>query len=74
MLTAQQHLQREWLNARCHILEIAAILDRIDRAGGAAVATDPVYQQIQAILRTVGSPPVLAERTSSILEQLGAPR
>ncbi len=32
-------LERDFLEARCKILEIAAILDRIDRAAGAARST-----------------------------------
>lgn len=73
MLTAQQHIQREWLNARCHVLELAAILDRIDRAGGSSIATDPTYQQIQSMLRIVQNPPAIAERTASILGELSVP-
>ena len=73
MLNAQQHIEREWLNARCHILELAAILDRIDRAGGSAVATDPTYQQIQTMLHIVQSPATNAERTAVILKELSAP-
>jgi hypothetical protein len=74
MLTAQDHLRREWLNARSHALEIAAILDRIDRAGGPAIAADPDYRRIQEILDLLRRPPVPGERAASILEKLSAPR
>ena len=72
MLTASQHSQREWLNARCHILELAAILDRLDRAGGAAAAADPTYRQIQALLGLVQGPAGSA-RTPAILKALSVP-
>lgn len=72
MLTAQQHIQREWLNARCHILEVAAILDRIDRAGDAAAA-DPTCRQIRDLLQIVQSPPANTPRTPAILAALSHP-
>ena len=34
MLTAEQILDHEYLEARCMLLELAAILDRYDRASG----------------------------------------
>lgn len=73
MLTAEQHIQREWLNARCHILELAAILDRIDRAGGPAIAADPTYRQIQAMLQIVTAPATPADRTTALLNALSTP-
>ena len=48
MLNASQHSQREWLNARCHILEIAAILDRIDVAGA---SDDPAVRRMADLLQ-----------------------
>lgn len=73
MLTAAEHLQREWLNARCHLLELAAILDRVDQAGGAAVRQDPTYQRIQTLLQLVQTPPVGAPRTTALLGALSDP-
>lgn len=69
MLTAAQHIQREWLNARCHVLELAAILDRIEAAGGPEVAQDPVVRRLAGLLRIVQSP---AERGQRAREILGA--
>lgn len=70
MLTAQQHLQREWLNARFHALELAAILDRVDRADAQA-AGDPKYRQILDLVSLLQSPPAHGSRTSAMLAALG---
>ena len=67
MLTAGQHIQREWLNARCHILEIAAILDRIDAAGG---ADDPTVGRIRELIRIVQQPAEPGQRAREILTRL----
>lgn len=40
MQTALQVLDREYLEARCSLLEIAAALDRIDRASDEAESSD----------------------------------
>ena len=56
MLTVAQHSQREWLNARCHILELAAILDRLDHAGGPAAAADPVYRKVRIWCSSCSAP------------------
>ena len=73
MLTLAQHSQREWLNARCHILELAAILDRLDQAGGAAAAQDPVYRKIQNLLQLVQRTDPPAGRATAILNALSTP-
>lgn len=67
MLTASQHIQREWLNARCHILEIAAILDRIDVAGG---SDDPAVRRMADLLRIVQQPAEPGQRAREILTRL----
>lgn len=38
VLNAQQLLDREFLDVRCRLLDIASALDRIDRADGAGAA------------------------------------
>jgi hypothetical protein len=45
-LTAEQVLQNEFLQARARILELAAILDRIDRSTG-NVGEHPQFKQLQ---------------------------
>ena len=51
-LTAQQVLDREFLEIRCKILEIAAALDRLERAEG-SIASDRrmkmVYDGLSAL-------------------------
>ncbi len=42
---AAQVLDREWLTVRARLIEVAAALDRIDRAEG-SVADDPRVEQI----------------------------
>ena len=70
MLTLAQHSQREWLNARCHILELAAILDRMDHAGGPAASADPVYRKILDLVQLVQRADPPAGRTTAILNAL----
>ncbi len=50
--TAADVLDREFLEVRAKILQVAAALDRIDRASG-DVQTDPRRQQIQRGLETL---------------------
>ena len=44
--TAHEIMEREFLETRAKLLELAAALDRLDRAAG-SVAQDPRSQQIQ---------------------------
>jgi hypothetical protein len=50
--TAREVLDREFLALRGKILEVAAALDRIDRAAGSA-ADDPRMEQLQKTLETL---------------------
>ncbi len=47
-LTSQEALDRYFLEARCRILDLAAILDRIDRGG--EVPNDPRIGQLRQAL------------------------
>ena len=51
-LSVPQALEREFLPVRAKILEIAASLDRLDRAEG-GLANDPRLQQIRESLATL---------------------
>jgi hypothetical protein len=51
-MTAAQVLEREFLEVRAKVLELAAWRDRLDRAGG-SVSDDPRLQQIEAALAIV---------------------
>jgi hypothetical protein len=64
--SASDVLQREFLEIRAKILELAAALDRIDRADGASVA-DPRRQAIERGLATLAeADPSRAERVQLI--------
>ena len=47
-------MEREFLETRAKLLELAAALDRLDRAAG-SVAQDPRSQQIQQSLAVLSS-------------------
>jgi hypothetical protein len=48
-LSSQQALEAYFLEARCRLLDLAAILDRVDRGSEAqGAANDPRLQKIQA--------------------------
>ncbi len=51
---AQDVLEREYLEVRAKLLQIAATLDRMDRGGG-SVETDPKLQQFRDALDVIGS-------------------
>jgi hypothetical protein len=53
-LSAASVLDREFLQIRCRLIELAAALDRIDRAQG-SVAADPRIAQIRRSLEIIGS-------------------
>jgi hypothetical protein len=51
-MSAQQVLDREFLEIRARILELGASFDRLFRAEG-SVSRDPRMQQLEAAIRTV---------------------
>ena len=51
-LTAAEVLEREFLNIRAKILEVGALLDRLDRAEG-DLRDDPRYQRIARALEVL---------------------
>jgi len=62
-LTAPELLEREFLETRCKLLEVAAALDRLDRAEG-SVADDARREKLQRALA------ILAKTDSNRAEQL----
>lgn len=65
-LTAPQVLDREFLELRAKLLELAAALDRLDRAAG-DVETDPRLGQIEQALDVLsGGEPDRAEQVQMI--------
>jgi hypothetical protein len=62
MPTAAEVLDRDFLAIRCRLIELAAALDRIDRAPGSAMG-DPRLAQIRRSLEILaGLSPDRAER------------
>jgi hypothetical protein len=56
-LPANQALDSHFLEARCKLLDLAAILDRIGRGTGAnGVAEDPRLARIRKALEILGDP------------------
>lgn len=54
--TAQEIFERQFLEMRCGLLNLAAARDRIARASGAdAVANDARMQQLEEAIRIVAS-------------------
>jgi len=57
MMTAPAVLDQWFLETRCRIIEIAATLDRLDRAPATeAIADDLRFKQLQAALRVLTGP------------------
>ena len=54
-LDAPEVLNREFLEIRARLLQVAASLDRLDRAGG-SVASDPRLQQLYEALAILAGP------------------
>jgi hypothetical protein len=67
-MTSSTALDAHFLEARCKILDLAAILDRIGRGGGAAeIESDPRLERIrQALEVLMDQSPARAERTQQI--------
>jgi len=53
--TAAQVLDREFLSIRCRLLDLAAAMDRVDRAEG-QVTDDRRWQQIHQAIGAIASP------------------
>jgi len=53
-LSASQTLEREFLGFRCRLIELAATLDRLDRAEG-RVNDDPRMTQIRRALEVLAA-------------------
>ncbi len=68
-MSAQQILDREFLETRAKVLEIAAAFDRLDRGSG-AVDQDPRLRQLHAALQVVvGASADRAERVQLIFSR-----
>jgi hypothetical protein len=70
-LPAAQALDQFFLEARCKLLDLAAILDRIDRGeNAAAAATDPRVGRIrEALTILLNKPAARAEQIQQVFSQ-----
>jgi hypothetical protein len=70
-LEARKLLDLYYLDLRCHLLEVAAGFDRIERAsGGAAALADPRAARLRASLDILASPaPDRAERFLNLFSE-----
>ena len=69
-LTAEQVLQREYLEARATLLDLAAFFDRLDRAGGAP-DSDPRPAKLRRGLELILSGST--DRAEQLLQLLSRP-
>ena len=68
-LNASDVLNREFLEVRARLLQVAAALDRLDRAAG-SVADDPRLQNIHRVLEVLRSAsPKRAEQVQMIFSR-----
>jgi hypothetical protein len=73
-LSASDVLNREFLEVRARLLQVAAALDRLDRADG-SVADDPRFQNIHRVLEVLrGASPKRAEQVQMILSRPYSPK
>lgn len=63
--TAQQVLDRDYLDTRAKILHLAASLDRLDRAGGSA-AGDVRVATIRSALELLAAPSAQPDRAERV--------
>jgi hypothetical protein len=72
-LSASDVLNREFLEVRARLLQVAAALDRLDRAEG-SVDDDPRFQNIHRVLEILRSAsPKRAEQVQMILSRPYSP-
>ena len=74
MLTAEQVLDRYYLDTRCMLLEIAAALDRYDRSGGREVTDtagrdEAIYHGLEILADRAAS----ADRAERLLKLFSDP-
>ena len=69
MLTSTQLVDHEYLETRCMLVEIAAMLDRVDRAASRDGISfqDPRIDQIYRSLQLLSTPTQTADRSEQLL-------
>jgi hypothetical protein len=70
MLDKNGVLDRYFIECRCMLLELAATLDRYDRAGGAAAPKDDRLPLMQQAVQLLGRPSERPDRAERMLKML----
>jgi hypothetical protein len=77
MLTAQKVLEHYYLESRCMLLEIAATLDRYDRAaasgGNGQARQDPRLEQLYQALQLLSDRKIGTNRAEQLLNLFSDP-
>ena len=73
MLTANEVLERYYLDVRCMLIEIGATLDRHDRAGGFPRSDDERLANIYRSLALLADREASADRAEKLLEIFSGP-
>ena len=77
MLTAEKVLDKYFLDARCMLLEIAATLDRFDRAGqrqeSATGSADPRLEKLHESLAILAARKTTPDRAERLLTLFSDP-
>lgn len=74
MLNQKQVLDRYYLETRCQLVEIAATLDRFDRAvSQGAAPSDPRIEKLYASLEMLSRSQSTADRSRRLLEMFSDP-
>ena len=55
-MTRQKVLDLYFMDARCKLIELAAFLDRVDRAEGTADFRLDAFREAEAVLRSLSDP------------------
>ncbi|MBR6435877.1 MAG: hypothetical protein IKS45_05160 [Thermoguttaceae bacterium] len=66
-LPSKKVLDLYYLDARCQLLEVAALLDRVDRGDVSAVADDGRLQRLRAAIDVLNSPQDQPNRAEQLL-------
>ena len=69
----QQIFDETFLATRAKLIELAATLDRIDRAGGSASLDDPRRALIEEALRILSAPSDAADRAQQLQQIFSRP-
>lgn len=76
MLSAEQVLDTYFLDARCMLIELAALLDRLDASaaeGGGSASSDKRLAAIHASLRILADPATAHDRAERLLRLFSEP-